>query len=358
MKLIVQIPCLDEAESLPATLRRIPRRIDGVDRIETLVVDDGSTDGTAAVARSHGVDHVVRFPAHRGLARAFSAGIDRCLRLGADIIVNLDADSQYDPEEIPRLIEPILRGEAELVIGERDIGAAAHFSPAKKMLQRLGSWVVRRLSGTGVADATSGFRAFGREAALKLNVMSDFTYTLETILQAGTIDLAMTGVAVQSRPVRRRSRLFGSIATYLRKSAATLVRISALYRPARIFMTLAMLFLVPGTVLLGRFLLLYLRDPSYSGHTQSLVIASILFTLGFLLGVSGLVAYLISINRRLLEDLLVRVKRLEMQETASAAGTGLEAAPATDAELSFPLRPGSGGNGHRSRPGSPRAGRP
>lgn len=358
MKLIVQIPCLDEAESLPATLRRIPRRIDGVDHIETLVVDDGSTDGTAAVARTHGVDHVVRFPAHRGLARAFSAGIDRCLRLGADIIVNLDADSQYDPEEIPRLIEPILRGEAELVIGERDIGTAAHFSPAKKMLQRLGSWVVRRLSGTGVADATSGFRAFGREAALKLNVMSDFTYTLETILQAGTIDLAMTGVAVQSRPVRRRSRLFGSITTYLRKSAGTLVRISALYRPARIFLSLALLFLVPGTLLLGRFLLFYLREPSHSGHTQSLVIASILFTLGFLLGVSGLVAYLVSINRRLLEDLLVRVKRMEMREPASPAGTGLDAAPATDSELSFPLRPGPGGNGHRSRCGSAGAGRP
>lgn len=319
MKLIVQIPCLNEAESLPATLERIPARIAGIGAVETLVIDDGSTDDTARIAASLGVDHLLRFPEHRGLARAFCAGIDRSLRLGADIIVNLDADNQYDPAEIPRLIDPILRGAAEVVIGERDLGSATHFSPVKKLLQRLGSWVVRILSGTRVGDATSGFRAFSREAAMRINILSDFTYTLETILQAGTLDLTLTGIPVQSRPVRRASRLFGSIPTYLGKSAGTLMRISTLYRPVRVFLSLAFLLFLPGSILLGRFLFYFFQSPAYSGHIQSLVIASILFTLSFLLGVSGLVAYLISINRRLLEDLLVRVKHLELGETGAAS---------------------------------------
>lgn len=310
-KLIIQIPCLNEAESLPETIAQLPRSISGVDSVEFLVIDDGSTDGTAGVARSLGVDHVVRFSQHQGLARAFSAGLDAALKLGADLIVNTDADNQYDARDIPALIQPILEGRADMVVGDRDTDQIAHFSKLKRRLQYLGSWVVRGLSGTTIPDAASGFRAFDRRAALRLNVMSDFTYTLETLIQAGKKQLAVAHVKVRTRPTRP-SRLIRSIPVYLRRSFLTLVRIYSLYEPIRVFWSLGGVMLLAGLVLGGRFVILsVLYGPQ--GLIQSLILAAALAIIGVQTILMGLVADLIASSRTLTEDTLHRVRKIELR---------------------------------------------
>ena len=313
MKLVIQIPCLNEEASLPATLADLPTRIEGIDEIEIVVIDDGSTDGTADVARKLGVRHIVRAPVNQGLARAFSAGLDYALRLSADIVVNTDADGQYRGDQIERLIAPILHHEADMVIGDRRPGKLGHFSPAKRLLQVLGSWVVRQLSGTRVPDATSGFRAFSREAALRMNVVSDFTYTLETIIQAGKKQLSVTHVPIDVNPETRPSRLFPGIPSYIVRSTATLVRIYALYEPLRVFTIIGLVLLFAGTMIGGRFLVFYLWVDGGEGHIQSLILAAVLSLAGFQTVLIGLLADLIGSSRRLLEDTLLRVRRLELR---------------------------------------------
>lgn len=310
-KLIIQIPCFNEAPHLEATLRDLPRQLPGVDRVEILVVDDGSTDGTAEVARRAGADHILRFSNNRGLARAFMAGIDACLRLGADVIVNTDADSQYLGSDIPRLIQPVLSGVAEMVVGDRDPRNVRHFHPMKRLLQQYGSWVVRQLSGTDIPDATSGFRALSREAALRLNIMSDFTYTLETIIQAGKKRLPVTHIPITSRPVERSSKLFSSVSSYVKQSAATILRIYAVYEPLKVFSYLGGLLLLVGSAVGLRFLYFFVTGHG-SGHVQSLMLTVILVIIGFYTVLVGLMADLIGGNRALLEDVLYRLRRMEL----------------------------------------------
>jgi len=307
MKLIVQIPCYNEAETLPATLADIPRHIDAVDEVEVLVVDDGSTDNSADVARQHGADHIVRLKSNRGLAAAFSVGLERSLELGADVIVNTDADNQYKGECLPDLVAPILHGEADLVVGTRPIEAIAEFSWLKKKLQRLGSWVVRQVSGTDIQDATSGFRAYSRTAAMRLNVVSDFTYTLETLIQAGRINLAIAQVPIQTNPQTRASRLFSSIPAYIWQSAKTMLRIYALYRPLRFLATVGLLLFLPGLALGGRFVYYYIIGNG-GGHVQSLVLAAVLMLLGFQIMIFGVLADLIGANRKLIQETLYRAR--------------------------------------------------
>ena len=253
MKLIVQIPCFNEEEQLPETLADLPRALPGVDEVEWLLVDDGSTDRTVEVARAHGVDHVVRLTNHRGLAFAFQAGIDACLKLGADIVVNTDADNQYDARDIPKLIQPILEGRADMVVGDREVAKIEHFSSLKVRLQQLGSAVVRRASGTSVPDTTSGFRAYNREAALQMQVVSKFTYTLETIIQAGKMLVAVDHVPIRTNPKTRESRLFPSMWSYVRRNALAIFRVYAVYEPLRVFLTAAVIVSVPAIALFARF---------------------------------------------------------------------------------------------------------
>jgi glycosyltransferase involved in cell wall biosynthesis len=320
MKLIVQVPCLNEENTLPLTVRDIPRCIEGVDAVEVLVVDDGCTDRTVDVARALGVDHVVHFRCNRGLAAAFAAGIDACLQLGADIIVNTDGDNQYCGADIPALIAPLLAGRADVVIGDRQTDSVVHFSPLKKRLQKLGSWTVRRASGTTVADATSGFRAYTREAALRMHVVSGYSYTLETIIQAGKQKLAVAHVPVRTNPVLRQSRLFRSIPSYLRRSGETIVRVYAMYEPLRIFLVAGALLVAAGVLLGLRYLYFALeRQGGGLGHIQSVVLAGVFLIAGFQVILIGLVADLIGINRRLAEDILLRVKRVELATQGQAA---------------------------------------
>jgi glycosyltransferase involved in cell wall biosynthesis len=317
MKLVIQIPCLDEEETLAETVAALPRTLPGIDEITILVIDDGSTDGTTEAAERAGVSEIVRFPNHQGLARAFAAGLERALQLGADVIVNTDADNQYSAADIPALIAPILRGEADMVIGDRDPAKLTHFSLSKRILQRLGSWAVRQLSGTRVPDATSGFRAFSREAALKINILSDFTYTLETVIQAGKKQLAVTHVAVRANPTARPSRLFSGPSHYIRRSASTIVRIYALYEPFKVFSLLGGALIAGAAAIALRFLYFYLRAGG-SGHIQSLILAAALLIIGFLTMLSGMLADLIGRNRQLSEDVLLRVRRLELMLRAGS----------------------------------------
>ena len=311
MKLVIQIPCLNEALNLPAVLADLPKHISGVDSIEVLVVDDGSTDGTADLARSLGANHVVRLPRHRGLAAAFARGVQKALELGADIIVNTDGDHQYRGEDVPRLIQPILDGTADLVVGDRQVQTVRHFSLWKKWLQKTGSLVVRWASGTGVPDATSGFRALSREAALRLEIFSTYTYTLETIIQAGRKGLTVVSVPVRTNEIRRRSRLIRSVPGYVLRSAVTILRVFLMYEALRVFLILGTLPFLAGLLLLVRFLYFYSIGDG-DGHIQSLILASILVVLGFQTFLLGLLGDLIAKNRHLSEETNYRLKQLRL----------------------------------------------
>jgi len=314
-KLIIQIPCLNEATTLPATLADLPHSVPGIDVVEWLVIDDGSRDGTSAVARAHGVHHVVRFRRHKGLAAAFTAGIDACLKAGADFIVNTDADNQYAAQDIARLVAPLIAGEADIVIGDRNIRDLASMSWQKKLLQRLGSWVVRRVSNTQVPDTTSGFRAYTREAALRMTVVSDFTYTLESIIQAGKKRMAVAHVEIGTNPNTRPSRLFSSVYGYIKQSAATIVRTYTMYEPLKVFSYIGGTIFAMGVAISLRYLYFLLKGDTFGDrHLQSLILSAVLMIVGFQVILIGLVADAISGTRKLLEDLLYRVRRLELRD--------------------------------------------
>ncbi|MEZ4453399.1 MAG: glycosyltransferase family 2 protein [Nannocystaceae bacterium] len=329
MKLIIQIPCLNEREHLGPTFADLPREVPGVDAIEVLVIDDGSTDGTAEVAESLGVHHVLRFPRNRGLAAAYVAGLDAAIRLGADLVVNTDADNQYRGVDIARLCAPILAGEADMAVGDRQTDSIPHFSILKKILQRWGSRVVRRASGTEVRDSTSGFRALSRRAAATLFVHNRFTYTLETIIQAGNAGLTIVDVPITVNPQTRPSRLFRSMFGYVRRNAGVIVRAYVLYRPVQTFGLLALAIAAIGVALGGRFLYFYIsRWPAESGHTESLLVAVGAVVLAFLVGLMGFLGDLLARGRRLTEEVLIR-QRLGDGERADAiaAAGGVPRAP-------------------------------
>lgn len=311
MKLVIQIPCYNEEESIALTLSSLPSQIPGIDTIERLIVDDGSTDKTVEVAIASGIDHLVKLPRNQGLARAFMAGLEASLKAGADIIVNTDADNQYCADDIPKLIDPILNGQAEIVVGTRPISEIKHFSYTKKFLQKLGSFVVRAVSKTSIQDAPSGFRAISKAAAMHLNVFNEYTYTIETIIQAGQKGMAITSVPIRTNEgCQRPSRLFKSILAYIRISAMTIVRIFMTYRPFRFFAVPGIISFLLGMVLSVRFLFFYFSE-SGSGHVQSVVLASLLLGTGFFLIVIGFVADLISVNRKLLEKIDWRIQQIE-----------------------------------------------
>jgi glycosyltransferase involved in cell wall biosynthesis len=318
-KLIIQIPCFNEEKTLAQTLADLPRELPGIERVEWLVIDDGSTDRTAEVARAAGVDHVVRLPCNQGLARGFMAGLEACIDLGADIIVNTDADNQYRAADIPKLIEPILAGRAELVIGERPIDSTAHFSASKKLLEKLGSWVVRYFSQTHVVDAPSGFRAMTRAVAKRLNVFSNYTYTIETIIQAGQANMAVASVPIRTNPDLRPSRLVRSIPRYIWRSMLTIVRIFMAYQPLKFFAWPGIVSLALGLLLCLRYLVYYFSGEG-SGHVQSVLLAVLLIGLGIFLGVVGLLADLMAVNRKLLEKVNHRVQNLAERVQALERG--------------------------------------
>lgn len=310
MKLIIQVPCLNEAMTLGTALATLPRRVEGFDAVEWLVVDDGSTDGTAELARELGVDHVVRHPVNRGLAAAFMTGIDAALRSGADVIVNTDADNQYEAADIPLLVQPILERRADMVIGARPIAQTEHFSWIKKQLQHLGSWAVRLASKTDVADAPSGFRAMTRETAMRLNVFNAYTYTLETIIQAGLSNLTVVSVPIRTNPDLRPSRLVRSIPNYVKRSLLTILRVFVIYRPLALFIWVSSLLIMVGIVLGLRYLVFF-ASGNGSGHVQSLILAALCIMLGGQAFMMGLVADLISTNRKLMEQMDLRLQRSE-----------------------------------------------
>jgi len=305
MKLIIQIPCFNEEQTLPRTLADLPQAIDGIDTIETLIIDDGSTDRTLEIAKQHGVDHIVRLPRNRGLAHAFSAGLEACLDRGADIIVNTDGDHQYQGAGIQLLVAPILDGRADMVVGDRRVEAIPHFSPIKKFLQKRGSAVVRWISDTSVIDTTSGFRAFSREAAQRLMIFSNYTYTLETIIQAGKKGLTVESVPVVTNELTRESRLIRSTASYVLRSAATIMRIFLMYEPLRVFSYLSLVPLLAGLALFARYAYFFAIGEG-GGHVQSFIVASVLLLLAFQVFLLGLLADLIGRNRRILEESLYR----------------------------------------------------
>jgi glycosyltransferase involved in cell wall biosynthesis len=320
-KLIIQIPCYNEEKTLPVTLHAIPRSIKGVDKVEILIIDDGSTDRTVEVARENGADHIVKLTNNKGLAEGFLTGLDACLRLDADIIVNTDGDNQYNGADIEKLIEPIVKSKADIVVGNRQVDNIEHFSLLKKKLQHLGSWVVRQVSGTDIPDTTSGFRAFSRDAALKLNVVSKFSYTLETIIQAGKKNIAITHVPVGTNSKMRESRLFKSTYSYIKRSLATIIRIYTMYEPIKTFFLIGGLIFSGGLILSLRYLYFYLFTPfGGQGHIQSVILAAVLFIVGFQVMVIGLLSDVIAANRRLLEDTLYRVKKLELNGNKNASG--------------------------------------
>jgi glycosyltransferase involved in cell wall biosynthesis len=329
VKLIVQIPCYNEEQTLPQTVADIPRHIAGVDEIEILVIDDGSRDRTVDVARQIGVDHVVRNKRNVGLARTFRKGIDACLVRGADIIVNTDGDNQYAGADIPKLVRPILEGRADMVIGDRETDKIPHFSPAKKFLQYLGSGVVRKLAGIWVPDTVSGFRAFSREAAIRINVVSSFSYTIETVIQAGKRQLKVESVPIRTNAKTRDSRLFKSIPHFIQNSLGTMVRMYSMYQPLRVFFYLGALLFVIGLLPILRFLFFFFASNG-DGHIQSLMLGGVFVILGFISWMIGLVTDLISFNRQLLEMTLERVRRLELDHFQSDATLGSDAVHSKD----------------------------
>jgi glycosyltransferase involved in cell wall biosynthesis len=310
MKLIIQVPCLNESGTLAIAIGALPRQVPGFDEVEWLVIDDGSTDDTAGLAKRLGVDHVVRHPVNRGLATAFMTGLDACLRLGADVIVNTDADNQYQALDIPQLTGPILAGEADMVVGARPIDETEHFSWIKKKLQRLGSWAVRAASKTTVTDAPSGFRSISRETAMRLNVFNAYTYTLETIIQAGLSNLRVLSVPIRTNADLRPSRLVRSIPSYVRRSLVTILRVVIIYKPLRLFATAGAAMIGVG-LLVGLRFMYYYAEGSGDGHIQSLVLASLCITLGAMSWMLGIIAELTAVNRKLLEKLNWRIQRLE-----------------------------------------------
>ena len=313
MKLIVQIPCLNEEATLPATIADLPRALDGFDSVELLVIDDGSTDRTVAVARECGVEHIVRLTNNKGLAAGFQAGLDACLKLGADVVVNTDADNQYRGADIPKLLAPILAGEADMVVGDRQVGQIEHFSGQKKALQRLGSWVVRRLSGTEVTDATSGFRAYNREAALQLLVVDNFTYTLESLIQAGKMLVAVDQVEIGTNPQTRESRLFASTGGYVRRNALSILRIYARYEPLRVFATAGLVVALLALAAWMPFLLDWILNGDSTGHLQSLILGAVLFNVAALLAALGVIGDLLAAQRVMIQRTFERVRRIELQ---------------------------------------------
>lgn len=312
MKLIIQIPCYNEAQTLPATVAELPRQLAGIDEIELLVIDDGSQDGTAETALASGVQHVARLHPHRGLAAGFNAGLEASLRAGADVIVNTDADNQYKADDIQALIDPILHGQADIVVGDRGVGTLEAFSPLKRRLQRLGSWAVGQAAGQPTPDATSGFRALSREAALRTLVLSEYSYTLETLIQAGNRGLAVAYVPVRTNPQTRPSRLIRSIPHYLAHSGATIVRAYTMYQPLKVFTWLGALLILAGLAPALRYLYFFILGKS-SGHIQSIILSAILLIVGFQVLLIGLVADLIGFNRKILEEVLYRLRRIDVE---------------------------------------------
>lgn len=325
MKLIIQVPCLNEEATLPRLLVELPRELEGFDEVEWLIVDDGSTDGTLAAAREGGVDHVVRLTNNKGLAAAFQAGIDACLKLGADVIVNTDADNQYRSSDIPRLVAPILAGRADMVVGDRRVGELEHFSASKRLLQRLGSWVVRRASGTSVPDTTSGFRAYNREAALQLQVVSNFTYTLESLIQAGKMLVAVEHVPVRTNPVARESRLFRSTGSYVRRNALAIFRSYALYEPLRVFSTVALLFGAGALAAWLPFLVDWIGTGDRGGHVQSLILGAVLALIAVQMFALGVVGDALAGQRVMVQRVYEKVRRLELE--AEVEPSHLESGP-------------------------------
>ncbi|MFL5899273.1 MAG: glycosyltransferase family 2 protein [Solirubrobacterales bacterium] len=312
MKLIIQIPCLDEEQTLPATLADLPRSIPGIDEIELLVIDDGSTDRTVEVARDCGVEHIVRLTNNKGLAAGFQAGLDACLKLGADVVVNTDADNQYRGADVPKLVAPIVAGEADMVVGDRRVSDIEHFSGAKKGLQRLGSWVVRRLSGTAVSDATSGFRAYNREAALQLLVVDNFTYTLESLIQAGKMLVAVEEVKIGTNPKTRESRLFPSTGAYVRRNAPAILRIYARYEPLRAFLAASLVVLLLAIAAWLPFLVDWILNGDSNGHIQSLILGAVLFIAAVQLFALGVIGDLLAGQRVMTQRVFERVRRVEL----------------------------------------------
>ncbi len=313
MKLIIQIPCLNEEDQLPATLADLPRQVPGFDRVEWLVIDDGSTDATVEVARAHGADHIVKLTNNKGLASAFQAGLDAALKLGADVIVNTDADNQYSAKDIPVLVAPIVEGRADMVVGDRNVMAIEHFSAAKKRLQRLGSWVVRQASDTDIPDATSGFRAYNREAALGLTVVSKFTYTLESLIQAGKSLVAVTDVPVGTNDKTRESRLFTSMGSYVSRNISAIFRIYAGYEPLKVFSTVAVLLALGALAAWTPFLWTWIVDGERSGHLQSVILGGVLTMAAVQVFALGVLADLIAAHRVVSQRTLERVRRIELE---------------------------------------------
>jgi len=310
MKLIIQIPCYNEEETLPATFADLPKQIEGVDIIEYLIIDDGSIDKTIEVAKKLGINHIVKQKQNAGLAKGFMSGIDACLRQGADIIVNTDGDNQYCGHDIPKLIKPILDGKADFVVGDRDTDGVEHFSPLKKKLQKLGSFVVRKAADCNVSDTTSGFRAYSRDAAMRLNVINNYSYTLETIIQAGKQKIPVANVKIRTNEKLRESRLFKSIGSYIKKSVVTIVRTYSHVKPLRVFGATSILFSLAGLAILIRYLAFYFSGDG-SGHIQSLLLGVLMLLSGLLVGVFGLLADAVAANRKINEELLYRIKKLE-----------------------------------------------
>jgi glycosyltransferase involved in cell wall biosynthesis len=344
MKLVIQIPCLNEESTLSRVLADLPRDLPGFEAVEWLIVDDGSTDRTVEVARDHGVDHIVRLTNNKGLAAAFQAGLDASLKLGADVIVNTDADYQYPARDIPRLVGPILEGRADMVVGDRRVKDVEHFSAPKKLLQRLGSWVVRRASGTGVPDTTSGFRAYNREAALQLVVVSNYTYTLESLIQAGKMLVAVEHVPIGSNPKTRDSRLAASTAKYVRRNALAIFRAYVLYEPLRVFTVVAALFALAALGAFTPFLIDWIANGDTSGHIQSLILGAILALTAVQLFGLGVVGDALAGQRVIAQRTYERVRRLELE-------AGIEPSHyepgAVSPEVSLQRRPGLGGRARR-----------